>query len=70
MSEPWAIVCHKGMRLGGVISPTLTKKEIAKFISEFVADGYGITTVYSREEYLALINPMTFGEDNPQGELA
>lgn len=52
--KPWAIVCLKGSKIGGVISPTLPKKEVGKFIADFVADGYEVRTVFDRDEYIAL----------------
>ncbi len=70
---PWAHVGHKDGYFGGVISADLShhsmalpakehknwKREIAKFCGDFIADGYTITTVYSREEYEKLLGTLT-----------
>lgn len=54
--QPWAFVAHKGARFGGVISPELPKRDVRKFIADFVLDGYTITPVYDRPEYLSLLD--------------
>ena len=59
--KPWAFVCLKGKKLGGVISPELPKKEVVKFLGDFAADGYSIVTVYNRDEYNALWEGRDFG---------
>lgn len=59
--KPWDLVCLKGKKFGGVISPELPKKEVAKFLADFVADGYSVVTVYNRDEYNALWEGRDFG---------
>lgn len=70
--EAWAHVATRDGQFAGVIAATLDeygprssdaenkrwKREIAKFCGDYIADGFTITTVYSREEYLALIDGM------------
>lgn len=66
--EPWAHVAFKGSMFGGVIShdsgmtgqkeQKSWKRQVAKFCGGFIADGYEIKTVYSREEYVALLETL------------
>lgn len=70
--EVWGYVAHRDGKFAGVISGTYDtpgmpatpaqkakwKKEIAEFCGDFIADGFEITKVYSREEYKALVEPM------------
>lgn len=75
---PWAHVAVKGTHFGGVISGTLDgdggpkvsakeaakwKLEVAKFCGGFIADGYEIKTVYSRDEYAAILDTTDMGEE-------
>lgn len=74
---PWAHVAVKGTHFGGVISADLSdggkapvsakeakswKREVAKFCGGFIADGYEIKTVYSRDEYTAILDATDMGE--------
>jgi hypothetical protein len=63
MSEEFgtAFVFHKDGKFGGVISAECSKKEVAKFCGDFIADGWKMETVKDRETYLALI----YGLDRP-----
>ena len=65
--------------LGGrVASPHATatvvvqewRHEVSKFCGDFIADGFTVTTVYSRDEYNELIEPMKpyISEDLEQNE--
>lgn len=56
--KPWAFVCHKGNRFGGAVSATYPKREVAKFLAEFIADDYEVVAVFDRPEYLALIDTL------------
>ncbi len=58
MSEPWAFVCHKEGRLGGVASASQPKKDLSKFLGGFAIDGYTITPVYNRDQYNSLVELM------------
>jgi hypothetical protein len=59
--KPWAFICMKGNKIGGVISPDLPSKEISKFLSDFISDGYSLVTVYDRDEYNKLWVGRNFG---------
>lgn len=54
----WAYVAHKDGMWCGVASADLPKRELAKFLGDFAADGFLITTVENREEYDRLIKGM------------
>lgn len=60
----WAFIAHKDGKWAGLASATLSKKELRKFLGDFAADGFLITTVESREEYNRVIGAMKYwGED-------
>lgn len=48
--EPWAFIAHKDGRWGGLC---VADKDAGKFLAPFINKGYSVTTVYSRDEYLA-----------------
>lgn len=63
MAEPapgkvWAFVAHKNGKLGGVASSELPRSDLKRFLGDFAADGYAITTVFSRPEYEALLKQL------------
>lgn len=58
MSEPWAYVAHKDGKMGGVCATSIRKPELKKFLGEFAADGFTLTPIFNREEYLAFIKDM------------
>ena len=51
MNEPFAYVAHKDGRWGGVCSALAGKKSVKEFIAEFLADGFTIQPVATRDEY-------------------
>lgn len=65
MSEPFAYICHKDNHWAGVTSPAVGKKDLAKFLGEFAADGFSILTVKTREEYERVIGGMKMWRDHP-----
>lgn len=52
---PWAYVAHKNGQLAGVAVATMPKNDLGKFLGAFAADGFAITTVYSRAEYETML---------------
>lgn len=56
--KPWGYVAHKGEYWAGVASAEMPRKDLAKFLGDFAADGFSIKTVFDREEYLATIKSM------------
>lgn len=56
--KPWAYVTRKGKQFGGVISPTLPKTDVGKFLANHVSKGYEIVTVFSRAEYLKVMESL------------
>ncbi|MGE3710986.1 MAG: hypothetical protein AB7G35_15080 [Hyphomicrobiaceae bacterium] len=66
--EPFGHIAHKDGHFGGVIAhdcgvndtklKKAWKKEVSKFCGDFIADGYTITTFYTRDEYLALLKTL------------
>jgi hypothetical protein len=56
--KPWAFIAHKDGRWAGITSADVPKKDLRKFIGDFVADGFAITTVYNQDEYHATIAKM------------
>lgn len=77
MSEktPWAYVATKDGQLAGVISAVSGakdkrakarwQKDVVEFCGLYVVDGFTVTTVYSRDEYEALIDGLRIGERLP-----
>lgn len=63
---PWAYIAHKNGYWAGVASAELGRKELRKFLGDFVVDGFAITTVYSRDEYKRLISGLGFWRDSPE----
>jgi hypothetical protein len=63
--EPWAFIAHKNGYWAGLCAADGTK-EAAKFVSDFVAGGFSITTVYSREEFNAILKPMEMWSKSPE----
>jgi hypothetical protein len=61
--KPWGFVAHKNGRLGGVASAALDRDDLSDFLGDFAVDGYTITSVFSREEYLALTDGMEWVDD-------
>lgn len=56
MSEPWAYVAHKDGVTRGVCTPAVGKRDLKKFLADFASDGYTLTPVYNREEYLKFLD--------------
>ncbi len=52
MSEIWAYIAHKNGITKGVCSPEVGKRSLKEFLSDFAADGYTLTPVASREEFI------------------
>ena len=63
MSDVWAYIAHKDGYWAGVCCPG---KETADFLAEFVADGFAISTVFSREEYETLLDSMQDWHKSPE----
>ena len=63
MEKPWAYIAHKGGYWAGLTCPG---DDAGRFIAEFVDDGFTITTVFSREEYTALLKTMTHWHESPE----
>ena len=63
--KPWAFIAHKDGYWAGVGSATMPKRDLRKFIGDFVTDGFSITTVYSREEYQRTLAGLKFWRDRP-----
>lgn len=66
-NEPFVYVSTKDGMFAGAVSASCGvpskekswKKEVAKFCGDHIVEGFSITTVYSREEYEALIKGMS-----------
>ena len=56
--EPWAFIAHKNGRWAGVAAGNLPKRDLKKFLGDFAGDGFGIITVFSRDEYNAQLQKM------------
>lgn len=67
MSEPWAYVAHKDGMFAGACAVSVGKRDLKKFIGDFVIDGFTVQPVSNRDEYLSLIKdmPMWKPPDNP-----
>lgn len=61
----WAFIAHKDGYWAGIASATLPKRELRKFLGDFAAEGFSITTVEDRAEYERLIAPMGYWGDRP-----
>lgn len=57
-NKPWAYVATKNGQWAGVASAEMPKKDLGKFMAEFASDGFSITTVHSREQWLKLSSEM------------
>lgn len=66
MGEPWAYVAHKDGKMGGVCATSISKKSLRDFLGEFAADGFTLTAVFSRDEYMKFIAsmPAWHGDDD------
>ena len=65
----FAYIAHKDGMWAGLASASLPKKELRKFLGDFAADGFLITTVESRDEYNRVIGGMKYwGEDREAPE--
>lgn len=75
--EPWAHIAHKDGKFVGVISADLGsqatvkmakswQRTVARDTGRWIAMGFTVTTVYSREEYSAFIDGMPFWEPPPK----
>lgn len=53
--KPWAFIAHRDGKWSGVASAELPKKDLRKYLGDWVVSGCEITTVYSREEYDAAL---------------
>lgn len=77
---PWAYVSTKDGQFAGAISldngttdakqKAQWRKEVAKFCGDHIADGFTITAVYDRAEYLALIDGMPMWQPKPKVDKA
>lgn len=67
-TDTWAWVAHKDGKWAGCISPACGRKDVAKFCGGFIADGFTITAVNSREEYEALTKPMGVWHPEPKSK--
>jgi hypothetical protein len=61
----WAFVAHKDGYWAGVCSPKVGKAELRKFLGDFAAAGFSITSVDNREEYVNLIGGMGCWHQRP-----
>lgn len=52
MSEIFCYVAHKNGVSRGVCSPLVGKRDLNKFLAEFAADGYTLTPMATREEFM------------------
>lgn len=57
--EPWAFICHKGGRWGGITAAN--EPNVGQFLSRFAKKGYAIKTVFSRAEYLEFLDTLETG---------
>ena len=64
--QPWAFVAHNDVYWAGVCSPDVGKKALSRFVSDFALDGFTITPVWSREEYLSIINRLLPWHESPE----
>lgn len=51
MGEVWSYICHKDGHWAGLVSPEVGKKELARFLGQFAAEGFSISSVASRDEF-------------------
>ena len=51
----WAYIAHKDGKWAGIASAKQPKRALRKFLGDFAADGFSITTVEDREEYNRVI---------------
>lgn len=63
--EPWAMIAHKDNHWAGVRACDGDAKGIGEFVRDFVSHGFGIITVYSRDEYKKLLDGMKMWHDHP-----
>jgi hypothetical protein len=56
----WAFIAHKDGKWAGVAAASLPKRELQKFLGDFAADGFSITTVENRDEYNRIIGSMGY----------
>lgn len=61
----WAYIAHKGEYWGGVAATSMPAKDLAKFISDFVKDGYEIMPIADRDEYEAKMAGMKMIHEHP-----
>ena len=66
MQMAWAFVAHKDGYWAGVCSPAVGKRELKKFTGDFVAAGFSITVVNSRDEYNDMLGKLKFWHDSPE----
>ena len=55
MSEVFCYVAHKNGVTRGVCAPAVGKRDLKKFMGEFAEDGYTLTPMATREEYLKFL---------------
>ncbi|HVR57583.1 MAG TPA: hypothetical protein VMT72_12235 [Pseudolabrys sp.] len=65
----WAFIAHKDGYWAGVCSGDLPKRELKRFLGDFAANGFSISTVNSREEYNAFLAPLKFWHDSPEWKM-
>jgi hypothetical protein len=66
----FAYIAHKDGYWGGVCSPRIGAKSLAKWLAGFIRSGFDIMPVASREEYLATLDRMQPWFDRPEARLA
>ena len=62
----WAYIAHKDGYWAGVCAGDVPKRILAKFLGDFAADGFSISTVNDRTEYDAMLVPMKFWHESPE----
>ena len=58
-------IAHKDGYWGGICSSSMPPKDLAKFLADFVKDGFEIMTVADRDDYNAKIKDMKPWSDSP-----
>lgn len=64
----WAYIAHKDGYWAGIISATVPKKDLSKFLGDFAGDGFSILTVNNRDEYNAALAGMQVWSKRPHSE--
>jgi hypothetical protein len=69
MTDPFAYVAHKDGKWGGVCSIFAGRASVKEFLAEFAADGFTLQPVYSREEYVSLLDSLRPWHSDPVGQV-